>query len=348
MSRGSIPSLAFFPKKSPDRRRQRRVPIQIQVLVKAGRLDSSLLTGDINRGGLFIRTDTPRKLRELIELEIDLDDGDGPITTLAVVRHTTTPDSARESDRSPGMGVQFYGMSSPVRRRWETFTKRLFDEYEKFTGEDVGEDSPASTQQATPSALRAAAKRAVWGPDEPVTREVAQSPSQIANEVLEDDTTPNPALPTPSSDEDDTRPTVKPVMRKAPQAAIDKVRREHQRFSAEFKVKIPSSEKLHEFMTRDISAGGIFLRTKREYDVGTRVEVVVVHPETEQEFRLAGQVVRLHRGADGAPSGLGIKFTGLDDRTTADLRQFVVSGVPEDLLDVGDFLFDDDELAEFE
>ena len=346
MSRGQIPSIALFPKKVPDRRRQARVPVQIQVTVKAGHFGTALLTGDLNRGGLFIRTDDPRRLRQLVELEIDLHDGKEPISTLAVVRHRISANEAREYGRIPGMGVQFYGMSNQTRRRWETFTLKLTGEYQRFAGDGIG-PGVASTHQATPRSKQRS--REVWASDTPMppdedTKIEIPPPEDPTEEELGTD---DPMLSAPfNGDVDPDETPAGPVLRMVGDEVIDKIRRDEVRYEADFKVRMPTIEKLHEFMTRDISAGGIFLRTKRAVEAGTVVQVLVIHPETEQEFGLAGKVVRVHNDESGNPTGLGIKFTGLDNETTADLRQFVVSGVPDDLLDVGDFLFDDDELDE--
>ena len=340
------------------------MPVQIQVSVKAGHLGTALLTGDLNRGGLFIRTDDPRRLRELVELQIELHDGREPISTLAVVRHRISAAEAREYGRIPGMGVQFYGMTNKTRKRWEAFTLKLVDEYQRFTG-DRRAGGPGATHQATPTSKKRA--REVWSPsDEPAPHEdatsleVSDSEDPTVDDLLPDD--PMSASPFEGNetdedllgdiddlsdgDADPDQTPIGPVLRIAGDKAIDKIRRDEVRYAADFKVRIPTVEKLHEFMTRDISAGGIFLRTKRTVDIGTVVQVLVIHPETEQEFGLGGEVVRVHHDDHSKPTGLGIKFTGLDPKTTADLRQFVVSGVPDDLLDVGDFLFDDDELDE--
>ena len=358
MSRGQIPSIALFPKKVPDRRRQTRVPVQIQITVKAGHFGTALLTGDLNRGGLFIRTDDPRRLRQLVELEIDLHDGLEPINTLAVVRHRISAAEAREYGRIPGMGVQFYGMSNKTRKRWERFTLKLTDEYQRFAGDDVGVGVGA-THQDTPRSKKRS--REVWASDTPmppdkddtnlevpIKEEPTEETVDMGDPMLDDPLLDDPLLDDPLLDKEgdpDATP-VGPVLRVAGEEVIDKIRRDEVRYEADFKVRMPTIEKLHEFMTRDISAGGIFLRTKRTVEIGTDVQVLVIHPETEQEFGLAGEVVRVHHDEAGKPTGLGIKFTDLDAKTTNDLRQFVISGVPDDLLDVGDFLFDDDELDE--
>lgn len=358
MSRSQIPSIALFPKKVPDRRRQARVPVQIQVTVKAGHFGTALLTGDLNRGGLFIRTDDPRRLRQLVELEIDLHDGQEPINTLAVVRHRISATEAREYGRIPGMGIQFYGMSNQTRRRWESFTLKLTSEYQSFAGDDIV-GGVGSTHQDTPKSKRRS--RDVWASDTPMppdqdteievpppddpTEETVGANDLMMADPFEKDGDPGEDGDLDEENDPDVTPAG-PVLRMAGEEVIDKIRRDEVRYEADFKVRMPTVEKLHEFMTRDISAGGIFLRTKRTVEIGTVVQVLVIHPETEQEFGLGGEVVRLHNDESGNPNGLGIKFTGLDDKTTADLRQFVVSGVPDDLLDVGDFLFDDDELDE--
>ena len=57
-------------------------------------------------------------------------------------------------------------------------------------------------------------------------------------------------------------------VRIAPEDVSDLTRRKHVRYSAEFKVRIPTMEKLEDFLSRDISVGGIFLSTERDIKKG--------------------------------------------------------------------------------
>ena len=75
-----------------DRRIQARVPVQLQVNVLSDGGVRTLLTGDLNRNGVFIRTDNPNPIRELVDLELTLGEGGETIRTLAVVRHRAEPD----------------------------------------------------------------------------------------------------------------------------------------------------------------------------------------------------------------------------------------------------------------
>ncbi|MCA9563232.1 MAG: PilZ domain-containing protein, partial [Myxococcales bacterium] len=421
------PPKAIFRDKLGERRRFRRVPVQVQVVVRSGRDESTLLTGDLNRGGLFIRTDEPKNKRELVELEIDLQDGDDPLDVLAVVRHSLTPREAREEGRAPGMGVQFYGLSDASLLRWEAFarsvTKRFQeeagqpdDEFEELpppVGSTAGYGAPRvsgsvpverPTSYETPSKRSAtglelpdltldesgsvdfsAATRPPSGPsprieDEDSVDEFADTDfggddlmaegdqmfedadgllddsagfdsnfssevppiSELDSDIPEDGdpdetwdlkdlslsrhftqeeskalllsdaielTDPAMSLPDISQGIGGDNPFLDDSLSvDAPPKPPDKIRREHIRFKTEFKVRIPDVEQLQEFLTRDISAGGIFLSTDRELEIGNRVQVLVIHPETQEEFALAGEVVRVSDGGGGEPAGLGIKF----------------------------------------
>jgi Tfp pilus assembly protein PilZ len=108
-----------------ERRRQRRLEVEIDVTVKSDKVRLTYRTLNVNRGGLFLRTDHPARPREMIELVIDLGGPLGQLDAVAVVRHATSREEARGSGRVPGMGVQFYGLSNGEQARWDAYVRQL-------------------------------------------------------------------------------------------------------------------------------------------------------------------------------------------------------------------------------
>lgn len=121
-----------------ERRRQRRLEVELEVTVKHDQGRFTYRTLNVNRGGLFLRTDHPSRPREMIELEIDLGDALGRLDAVAVVRHATSREEARGSGRVPGMGVQFYGLGKGEQARWDAYVRQLAER------EAQASDRPAS------------------------------------------------------------------------------------------------------------------------------------------------------------------------------------------------------------
>lgn len=315
-------------KAAQERRRYARIPVLMEVLVRTGLGEARLLTSDLARGGLFIRTDAPAQLRELVEVKVEIDDGGEPLDVVAVVRHRITPREASERGVAPGMGVQFYGMSERAQRRWEQYSRKIEGRYE--AKQRNSEPQPSAGHQA----IRPISPKNATIPAPPMALGAVLSEA-AALDVEEE---PGAPLEGPASDSGRHSP-----LRLAAPGAIDKIRRRNVRYKAEFRVRIPDMEKLHEFLTQDISSGGVFLSTDRVLELGSEVRVHVMHPDTEEAFPLDGEVVRISGGAD-TPRGVGIRFLGLDEATKHEFEEFVVSGLPDGMFDVSDFLFDDDEL----
>src|SRR4029077_7366692 len=82
---------------------------------------------NISRGGLFLATDNPPALREIVELSIQLPDGKAPVKTKAEVVHSLTPDRARATGRVAGAGLQFIGGADEFRERLDECIAALSD-----------------------------------------------------------------------------------------------------------------------------------------------------------------------------------------------------------------------------
>lgn len=118
--------------------------------------------------------------------------------------------------------------------------------------------------------------------------------------------------------------TAEPVVRR--NRLVVPIRRRHPRYAASFLVRIGKRKRLQNFFTRDISAGGTFLETSALRTVNDLLELILVHPATEQEFSLDASVLRVVR-EPAVARGMALRFHALDDGRRQELEQFIELGV---------------------
>jgi Tfp pilus assembly protein PilZ len=111
---------------------------------------------------------------------------------------------------------------------------------------------------------------------------------------------------------------------KAPDAPT---RRQHPRSLSCFLVQLRDRDRLREFFTRDISTGGMFLKTPAPDKVSKQVELIIVHPETKEEFPIRGAVVRVVLDRAMPERGVGIRFESMTRVREAALVTFIESGI---------------------
>ena len=254
-----------------DKRRDERVPIQLPIVIKDSCGESSCLTHNINRRGIYIRMDNPKPLRQLIQFRISLPPTDQDLDLIGMVVHSVTAADAPEQGVPPGMGIQLYGLGGSVKQQWETYVAARRKEYMR--------------KRPTGSWMR-------------------------------------------------------------PVDSIDAVQRKHPRQLASFRVIIKDVEKLYEFLSKDVSLGGMFLRSDVLFREGTQVELIVVHPLSDEEFPVGGVVVRVEEEPLDE-RGMGIEFTEFNTERLGEFESFIESGIPfEELDDIIVVEIDDPKLAE--
>lgn len=92
-------------------------------------------------------------------------------------------------------------------------------------------------------------------------------------------------------------------------------------------MRFPDVSTLRYFLTTDLERGGTFLYTPLVKEVGQKIDVVMLHPETDDEFHLEGTVIRrVISGPDDA-RGLGIFFKALTTATREQLEDFAAGGI---------------------
>lgn len=95
------------------------------VTLKVGGKTHEVYTGDVSFRGLFICTDAPPTLRQLISLELTLPPDNQRFTSHAMSVFVLEP--GQELDHMPGVGVQFYAQGDAQRRQWERFVTQIKD-----------------------------------------------------------------------------------------------------------------------------------------------------------------------------------------------------------------------------
>lgn len=254
---------------SKEKRRHRRIPLHLPIRVLGGALPpQEYLTEDVSYAGIFIRTDSPFALRQLLQVEIVLPNTRQHLKILAMVAHRLSAEEAADRGRIPGMGLNLYGLGHAAREAWEDFI----------------------------AAAEAAHDAAHGG-----------SAAELARAVLEP------------------------------------IRRAHPRTLITLRAQIPSVDTMYAMLTRDLSEGGTFLQTDVAPAPGTRVVVVLIHPDDGSEFSMPGTVARV---VEEPPSerGVGVAFDALSDPQRAAFRRFIESGLPmlDDIL-AGEILIETDD-----
>jgi uncharacterized protein (TIGR02266 family) len=115
------------PPSPDDSRAWPRVPARLRVGWTSSEDFLSAYSKNISRGGIFIATESPPALREVVELSVELPDGGPPVKTRAEVVHRVTAEEARESGGVAGAGLQFLDASHDFQERLDACIEALKD-----------------------------------------------------------------------------------------------------------------------------------------------------------------------------------------------------------------------------
>jgi uncharacterized protein (TIGR02266 family) len=108
-----------------SRRSFARLTTKLRVSWGSARAFLDAWSENISRGGVFVATQTPPPLRSVVDLHLELPDGEPPARTQAEVVQRTTPEEAKGSGRVAGAGLQFIGGDDEFRRRLDECIEKL-------------------------------------------------------------------------------------------------------------------------------------------------------------------------------------------------------------------------------
>ncbi len=89
----------------------------------------------------------------------------------------------------------------------------------------------------------------------------------------------------------------------------------------------PNPTALVAFAEQDIKSGTLHLAAPDEpVDVGDKINIFLVHPTTEEEFEMCGEVVRVTAAAGDRPEGIGVELLDQGSSMVDGLAKFVETG----------------------
>jgi uncharacterized protein (TIGR02266 family) len=104
-----------------------RVQTRLQVGWSSPREFLVAYSENISRGGIFVATQNPPPVHEMVELLLELPDGQAPAKTNAEVVQCVTAEQAQATGKTAGAGLQFIGGDEDFRRRVDACIEHLLD-----------------------------------------------------------------------------------------------------------------------------------------------------------------------------------------------------------------------------
>ena len=95
-------------------------------------------------------------------------------------------------------------------------------------------------------------------------------------------------------------------------------KRQHRRAKLVTQVKCSSLGREEMMLTRDVSAGGVFVSTPNPFPMNSEVTVSLQLPSGSTAIQTAGTIVYSLKGL-----GMGVQFSGLDAASIDALQKFV-------------------------
>ncbi|MCP4444296.1 MAG: DnaJ domain-containing protein [Myxococcales bacterium] len=183
----------------------------------------------------------------------------------------------------------------------------------------IGEIAAGSTKKAKANLILAKQY-------EPASRAIAEALADI-DPPKEPEAKVAPSLPSPSL----PSPVLETPAKAAPPSA-ERVpaavppNRGHDRHSTALPVRlrIPDWERFKVLYTRDISRGGMFLKSTKSLPIGSLLNLNLMMP-TGETIELGAEVVHFRPAASGRPSGMGLRFGTVSPETRKQLDALMES-----------------------
>jgi uncharacterized protein (TIGR02266 family) len=110
-------------KASSEKRRQRRVPVQIQIQYQSADGFFQDYIRNLSLGGIFIETAKPLPKNTKLRVEFRLPEMADPITADGIVVHTLRVGRAKKNSAVSGMGIRFSELKSSSKQVLESYLK---------------------------------------------------------------------------------------------------------------------------------------------------------------------------------------------------------------------------------
>ncbi len=104
-----------------NKRRDERFNFVTPALLIRGKRRTQLHSADVSFSGLFLKTDNPPPLRELVRIKLVLPSDRQDVELMGMAVHRVEPGGPRLA----GIGILLYGLDPAARSRWETFVQEV-------------------------------------------------------------------------------------------------------------------------------------------------------------------------------------------------------------------------------
>lgn len=129
------------------RRRDTRYVARFPVELVFGKKRLSLYTEDFSYRGVFVRTDTPPSLRQLVKVRLVLPFAGRALTMHGMTVHVVDHENA--GGRVPGIGIQFYALDRDTKDSWEATVRHV-----ERTAPLAPDQAPFALPEQTPELIR--------------------------------------------------------------------------------------------------------------------------------------------------------------------------------------------------
>ena len=97
----------------------------------------ALHTADVSYRGLYVCTDSPPQLRQLVKVELALPPGGDSFVGHGMAVYVLEPGTEAAKIRTPGCGIQFYGVTGSEKAQWDAFIQWVSTEHGQSENEEV-------------------------------------------------------------------------------------------------------------------------------------------------------------------------------------------------------------------
>jgi|GEM_PF-1152140 len=312
-----------------NKRKHERFGVRLIVEVKDRKGKHPLPTGDISRYGLYLITADPRPERQLIQMIIKFPHNGEEIDVMGQVMWCNRGGGQRE-EKTPGMGIKFFSMPDEPRRMWEEFVELLRAgkiDVDSETASEAAEDDEEAADQAGDVITIGDEELEELGDLDLEDIETDDNLIEFEEESGEEiGSKTGPGVIDLSGVADKYGLELPEIDEEVVEDLHNEERRIFPRKAATFMIRMADISQMREFYTRDISLGGLFLKTNMERKVGDKVNLVIVHPWSAEEFELPSEVKRIEIDVSGEQNGLGLQFAGMSDLLRDSLLVFIETG----------------------
>jgi len=289
--------------------------VSLPVVIKGGRQSEKTLTANVSAHGISVFSERELPLRQYVELEITLPNGSNINATAMVVRNEEAL-ADRAGLTHPGIAFDFHLLDAIGRAAWWAYIAQLRG--------DAPTPSSESEDARMPGLQSANETLGYTGP-EPMPP-AAPQPAPVV--MGEPERLPSDALrPLPGSKSRRSRPVSfgAPTVSPAPSAAPT-TRETDDEPPAAFIIKPRDQGRLWAFFRGELAQGRVKIESPVVRPVGSPVELLVVHPKTDEEWSLWGEVFAVRPRGRGNDPMLEIRMAKQTEAVIERFRRFIATG----------------------